>query len=185
MKSFVTFTTLAAALLAAAPASAQFGRDSNAPVDITADVSEYTNNQCTSVWRGDAEVLQGDARLRADVLTISFRIKAGELPKPGSGDVGSDCGELTRVEARGAVYYLTPGQRVRGDAAVYDARNETIVMTGEVVATDGLNVLVGSRMVFNLDTGEGQLVGTGTGLGQPGRPRGIFFPERPAEDLAQ
>jgi len=47
-------------------------------------------------------------------------------------------------------------------------------MTGDVVAVQGQNVLRGNRMVFNTQTGEGHMVGTGGGA----RPRGVFYPAK-------
>ncbi len=164
--------TFSASLLAAAPAAAQLARNSDAPVDITADELEVVNATCLMTWRGNAEALQADARLRANVLKIFSETTPG---KPGA--AGSSCGALKRMEAEGAVYYLTPQQRVRGDAATYDAANEQIVMTGDVVAVQGQNVMRGTRMTINTKTGEGQMQGAGTGRNNKNRPRGVFYPK--------
>src|SRR5690606_39311506 len=60
--------------LLAGPASAQLARNSDAPVDITADELEVLNTQCLSIWRGSAEALQDQSRLRADVLKTFFQV---------------------------------------------------------------------------------------------------------------
>ena len=174
MKSLLIPSALAAALLAAAPASAQLARGSDAPVDITADELEVAQSGCSSTWRGNAEALQADSRLRANVLRAFFQAKPSTKP----GATGNACGDLQRLEAEGSVYYVTPQQRVRGDAATYDAAAETIVMTGDVVAVQGQNVLRGTRMVFNVKTGEGRMVGSAKGRNQAGRPRGVFYPSK-------
>jgi len=177
MKALVLPTALPiamiATLLAAAPAAAQLARNSDAPVDISADEAEVAQSQCSSTWRGNAEALQGDARLRAQVIRAFFEAKP---KKPGG--ASNDCGDLTRLEAEGGVYYVTADRRVRGDAATYEAKTETIVMTGDVVAVQGQNVLRGTRMVINVQTGEGRMVGTAAGRNQPGRPRGVFYPSK-------
>ena len=135
---------LAAALLAG-PAAAQLATNSNAPVDITADELEVQNKACVSTWRGKAEALQGEARLRADLIRATFATKAGSGGATGSGA----CGDLIKMDAEGNVYYVTSkNQRVRGDVGVYDAQNETVTLTGDVVAVQDQNVLRGSRMVF-------------------------------------
>ena len=85
------------------------------------------------------------------------------------------------MEASGSVYYVTPQQRVRGDAATYDAGSETVTMTGDVIAVQGENVLRGTRMVFNTKTGEGRMVGNATGRNAQGRPRGVFYPSKKSE----
>jgi lipopolysaccharide export system protein LptA len=164
---------LGSALLAAAlagPAAAQLASGSNAPVDITADELETSNGACTSTWRGHAEALQATSRLRADVLTTDF------APK-GSGQAGA-CGDLVRLHAEGSVYYVTPAQKVHGDAAVYEAASDTLTVTGDVVATQGPNVLRGSRMVFNTRTGQGRMEGGASGRNKANRPRGVFFPKK-------
>lgn len=181
--------TLTAALLAlggAWPAAAQTpaaasgaGRDSSAPLDITADEMEVHQKECVSIWRGAAEALQAGARLRADTMTAHLEQKAG-----GGGAVGGGgtCGNIISIEAKGAVYYVSAqGDRARGDAALYDASKDTVTMTGDVIAVQGQNVLRGSRMVFNTKTGEGQMQGQSTGRNKSGRVRGVFYPDKSSD----
>ncbi|MFZ5719686.1 MAG: LptA/OstA family protein [Pseudomonadota bacterium] len=174
------FAALAIAAGAGQAAAQQLGPDADGPVDITADELEVQNKACVSTWRGRAEALQGNARLRADVIRAIFETK------PGSGTGTGACGDLVRMEAEGNVYYVTSkDQRVRGDEGVYDARNDTVVLTGDVVAVQGQNVLRGTRMVFNTQTGEGRMTGSATGKNAEGRPRGVFYPAKKTEDAAK
>lgn len=174
-------TILAAALgaLAAQPAAAQqMATNSKAPIDVTADQLEVQNSQCTYIWRGNAEALQDNARLRANVLTAHMTPKPAKAPAAPSSAAtpGSNCGEMDRMEATGAVYYVTPTDRVHGDAATYDLGSSTLVITGDVVAVQGQNVLRGSRMVYNTQTGQGRMEGGAKG-GKGVRPRGVFYPK--------
>jgi len=173
MKSLVTTSVLALSLLAGVAAHGQsLGPNADGPVDITADELEVQNKACISIWRGKAEALQGQARLRADVLKAFFAPKAGA---PTSGAGTGACGDLLRMEAEGSVFYVTSkDQRVRGDAGTYDAQAETVTLTGDVVAVQGQNVLRGTRMVFNTQTGEGRMMGGGGA----NRPRGVFYPSK-------
>jgi lipopolysaccharide export system protein LptA len=163
----------AAAALLAAPAAAQLAQNSDAPVDLTADELEVLNAQCLSIWRGSAEALQDQSRLRADVLKTFFQV---------TGSTGStasaNCGDLLRIEAEGNVFYVTPDQRVRGRNAVYDAVSETITVTGDVVAAQGQNVLRGERLVISVKTGQAQMHTDVKGRGKPGRVRGVFYPDQ-------
>jgi lipopolysaccharide export system protein LptA len=172
---------LTAAVLCAGPASAQLAQNSDAPVDMTADELEVVNDQCLAIWRGSAEALQDRARLRADILKIYNR--PGGPAKPGSN--GSSCGTLQRMEAQGNVYYATPAQRVRGDAATYDADADTITFTGDVVAAQGQNVLKGERLVIKVSTGAAQMQTSVKGRNKPGRVRGVFFPNQNQQPAAQ
>jgi len=183
MKSLATITVLAALLGGGLPAMAQ-GLDPNSgePFDITADELEVQNKACISIWRGKAEALQGQARLRADTIRAIFQTKPGSGGASGAGA----CGDMLRLEAEGSVYYVTSKeQRVRGDNGVYDAQKETVTLTGDVVAVQGQNVLRGSRMVFNSQTGEGRMVGTATGPNAKSRPRGVFYPSKKSESAAK
>ncbi|WP_374467991.1 LptA/OstA family protein [Phenylobacterium sp.] len=182
MRTKLIFPIVAAALtLAAAPATAQLARNSDAPIDMTADELEVTNNACTAIWRGNAEALQGDSRLRAQVLRI-FNAKGAAT---GGAQAGANCGELERLEAEGQVYYVTPNQRVRANNGVYVAATETLTMTGDVVAVQGQNVLRGTKMVFNTRTGEGNMVGQASGKNAQGRVRGVFYPSKKTNDQAR
>lgn len=171
MMRFLTPALLALALCPG-PAAAQLATNSKAPVDLTGDHNDVFNSQCLSVWTGNVEALQDNARLRTDLMRIFLEKKA----KAGGGTSNS-CGDLERIEAQGSVYYVTPQQRVHGNAALYEASNDTLTVTGDVVAVQGQNVIRGERMVFNTKTGEGHMVGGATGRNAPNRVRGVFYPK--------
>ena len=182
MKSLAIPVVVAALMLSGAPAFAQgLGPNSDGPLDITADELEVQNRTCISVWRGRAEALQGQARLRADLLRAVFAPTAGG---GGTSGIGANaCGDLIRLEAEGSVFYVTSReQRVRGDAGTYAVDSETVTLTGDVVAVQGQNVMRGTRMVFNTKTGEGRMLGNATGRNQGSRPRGVFYPSKKKAD---
>lgn len=104
--------------------------------------------------RGRAELTQGDNRIRADRV---------------EGTISN--GDLSRVEASGNVYFVTPEQTIRGDRAVYTPANDTIVLTGDVILTQGQNVMTGGRLTYNTRTEAAQMDGAG-------RVQGVFYPER-------
>ncbi len=163
-------------LLVAGPAAAQLANDSDAPVDITADALEVVNTQCLSIWSGSAEALQDRTRLRADVLKTYSKKGPARPSAANAGPGGGSCGALTRMEANGNVYYVTPQQRVRGDAAVYDVDADTIVITGDVVAVNGQNVLRGERLTINATTGDAQMQSNTKGRASKARPRAVIYP---------
>ena len=164
-------------LALAGPAAAQIAGSSDAPVDITADALEVVNNQCMSIWSGSAEALQDRTRLRADT------IKTYSKKAPGKANGQGACGALDRMEAIGNVYYVTPQQKVRGDNAVYDVGAERIVITGDVVAVSGQNVIRGSRLVVNSATGDAQMEAGAKGPGKA-RPRAVIYPNQKAGPAA-
>jgi lipopolysaccharide export system protein LptA len=187
MKSLIAMAALMTVVaLAAQPAAAQLSQNTKAPIDITADLLETHNTDCTSVWTGSAEALQDTSRLRADVLTAHMDTKKGKSAAASGAPPGTgSCGELVSLDAKGSVYYVTPDRRVHGDQAFYDAANTTLTITGDVVAVQGKDVLRGTRMVYNTQTGEGHVEGSAKGANGKNRPRGVFYPKQTTGDEAE
>ncbi|HEX9646280.1 MAG TPA: LptA/OstA family protein [Alphaproteobacteria bacterium] len=165
---------LAAALLVAAamPAPAQFEADSNAPVEITSDAMEWLNTQRIAIARGNADAIQGRYHLHAEVLTAHLNQASGET-----------LDRIRLIEAEGNVRLTTPQETASGKTGVYDVERKVATLEGEVVLTQGDNVLRGERLVMNLETGRSTLVGapeaapvTAAGPGG-GRVKAIFTPD--------
>ncbi len=106
---------------------------------------------------GEAEIVQATNRLRANRIV-------------GTRGAG---GAITRAEASGDVYFVTTDQSLRGDRAVFTPGNDEIVLTGDVVLTQGRNVLTGERVVYNTRTEAARI----DGGGGTGRIQGVFYPE--------
>jgi lipopolysaccharide export system protein LptA len=167
-------TTAAAliVLVAFGTARAQIETKSNAPIDITANEAEVVNSKCLAIWRGAAEALQGDTRLRANIITVH------EVVKSKGGDGQQTCGATQSVVADGNVYYVTPTQNARGDHAVYTASSDEIVMTGDVIVVQGKDVARGDKLVIKVSTKQFTMESRATGAGQRKRVRGVFYPDR-------
>jgi lipopolysaccharide export system protein LptA len=179
MKSPIAMAALMAAALAAQPAAAQLAKHPKQPIDVTADHLETHNSDCTAIWTGSAEALQDTSRLRADTMIAHLEVKKDKPASTAGGAAANDCGEMTSLEAKGRVYYVaSDGRRVHGDNGVYDAASTTMTITGDVTAVDGKNnVMRGTKMVYNTQTGEGHVEGGGKGPGAKNRPRGVFYPK--------
>src|SRR5271154_6582648 len=69
----------AGAALAGGPgmgAQAQIAPSSNGPIDITPANGPLVNSTCEATWSGAAEALQGNSRLRANVIKAFLKKKA-------------------------------------------------------------------------------------------------------------
>ncbi|MNE97874.1 Lipopolysaccharide export system protein LptA [compost metagenome] len=60
---------------------------------------------------------------------------------------------------------------MRGDRAVYTLNNAEVVVTGDVILTQGKNVLTGNRLVYNVRTESARMEGGN------GRVQGVFYPQ--------
>lgn len=159
--------------VAMAQTPAASGGNSSAPVDISADEQEVINSQCKTIFRGAVEVLQDKARMRAATMTVYNRRKTPGKTSSPTGN--NDCGDVDRVEADGNVFYVTPEQTVRGDHAVYTYDNDTIIVTGDVVAVQGQDVARGDRMTIKTKTNDVKMESNATGRGKT-RVRAVLYP---------
>ena len=163
-----------AVLLSAAPASAQLA-PGGGPIAFGADAQEFLDAQRVLHLRGRAELIQGTNRLRANLISVHFAADPGGAPAAAGGSFGSGVGDAERITADGEVYFVTPGEVVRGDNAVYTFETDTIVVTGDVIVTRGQNVLTGSRLTVEIEAGRSTMDGVPTEYGR--RVRGVFYPE--------
>lgn len=175
--------TFALAGALAGEAHAEVDTHSKAPIDITADTAEVSNARCVAIWRGSAEAIQENTHLRADTITVYSRPKASvagsSAPSPsGSGEGQTSCGGADRIEADGHVYYMTPEQNARGDHAVYFQNRDQIVITGDVIVVQGLNVARGSKLTIKVSTHEATMSAATSGAGKINRVRAVFYPDK-------
>lgn len=147
---------LAALLLGSAAAAQPAGY-----TDVSAQDAEYDEEAGIGRLRGDVNVIQDGTRLRADEADVYFSTAEGGAR------------EITRVDARGEVFYVTAAEIARGDRGSYDVATETVTLIGDVVITQGCNVSTGQRLVSNMQTGVSQLYGSADGSGG-GRVRSLF-----------
>ncbi len=131
---------LAAAFLLSAmtPAAAQLiaAGDSTEPIDITGDTAEFENN--LAVWTGNVRVVQGPA------ILISDRLEA----------VLTDEGDFETITAIGSVRYSNGEEAITGERAVFNNDARTIVMTDNVIVTQGKQVMSAGKITYWVDSGK-------------------------------
>ena len=168
MKTFLKMAATAAlglGLAVAGTASAQVS-GKGGPVMVGGDTMHLDQHSHTQNFDGRVEVIQDDARLRADHVKITYA--------PGENDSGF--GEVQTIEASGNVYYVTPDSTMKGDLAVYTKSTDTMVLTGDVILQQGQNVLTGNRLVDQVSNGVTTLDAVPTGASH-GRVKGVFYPD--------
>lgn len=139
----------ALAVLIVGASMAQISK-SDAPVEVTAERVEALRSDGRVVYSGQVVVTQGDSRITSDLLTV---VCARELAPSGQTQDQS-CAEIEQMIAEGNVYYTTAAEKIRGDRAEYDYRNDTITMTGDVIMSRGEEgVIRGTRLVYNVAEG--------------------------------
>ncbi len=161
-----------ASILLPLGARAQVDTKSKAPIDITANEAEVVQSKCLTIWRGAAEAVQAQARLRADTITVY------SSPKGVGANGQPSCGGADRIVADGNVYYVTAQQNARGNHAVYSQPDDQIVITGDVIVVQGNDVARGDRLTLKISTRDAKMESNITGPGKSGRVRGVFYPNK-------
>jgi lipopolysaccharide export system protein LptA len=193
-----------AVLIVAAPAAAQapaaapspFGiqnANKDQPVQIEAATLEVHDKNKEATFSGNVQVVQGDTTMKCQNLVVFYGQEVGFGST--SGASGADGTSVTsnkgmpqgaqnirRIEARGGVTVITKDQNAAGDLGVYDLKTKTITLSGNVVVSQGQNVIHGERVVVDMVTGNARVEsgssngGAGAGAPGPGRVRALIQP---------
>ena len=155
---------LAILLVALAPLAAHAkgvemgGRDSDAPISVTSDA--FTGDFQTKVgtYSGNVVVSQGDFKLHADHVRVSV-----------------SHGKPSRIVASGHVIFVAPSGTASGDQGIYDLGPRTITLSGNVVLAKDKDVMRGTKLVVDLDSGKATLRAQGMA---GGRVQGLFTPPK-------
>ena len=166
--------------LAAAPAGAQavtsaftgFSGKSDLPVQIEADRLEVRETDQAAVFSGNVFVSQGNSTLRARKLTVFYDNKDSASAASAAPQSARN---LRRLEADGSVVVTSRDQKATGERGIFDMPSNTVTMLGNVVLTQGPNVLKGDKLVVDLTTQKSRIESSNSG----GRVQGVFSPSRP------
>ena len=139
------------------------GGNSGKPINIEAVKLDYFDKEQKLIYTGNVVATQGDARLKASVLTIFL------APK-GAGGAGTSTGsnQVQRMLATGPVTMLQRDQVGTGDNAVYDRLSNSVVMTGNVTLSQGPNVTKGDKLTYDLKSGQAVVTGRVKSMFLPG-----------------
>jgi lipopolysaccharide export system protein LptA len=134
--------------------------DSKAPLNVSSDAFAGDFETKVGTYSGNVVVIQTVCRLRADKLNVN--IVAGKPDK---------------IFAVGNVVFVTPSGTATGDNGEYDlgATPPTITLTGHVVLTKEKNVMRGTRLVVDTDSGLAHLTSPGS---QGGRVQATLQPQQ-------
>jgi|SRR5271155_5359075 len=191
------------ALAAAGPAAAQGpqpaapgplglvqGDSKDQPVQIEAASLEVRDKNKTATFSGHVEVVQGDTTMKCQTLVVFYGQEVGLGADGASAPAAAaktapgmpqSAQNIRRIEARGGVTVITKDQNASGDLGIYDLKTKTITLSGNVVVSQGPNVIHGERVVVDTTTGNARVEsassgGTGGTGAPPGRVRALIQP---------
>ncbi len=130
--------------------------DTSAPINVASDTFVGDMQTKVGTYIGNVIVVQADFKLRADKVSIH---EVANKP--------------STIDGAGHVVFVSPNGSASGDTGVYDLNAHTITMDGKVVLTKEKDVMRGTHVVMNMDTGLANL----TAKGMPGgRVQALFIP---------
>jgi lipopolysaccharide export system protein LptA len=147
-----------ALLATAAPAQqkiafGELNQDTTLPVQVTADQLAVNNADGTAEFSGNVLVTQGEMKLAAGAVKVSY---------------GADKKSIDTLVASGGVTVTNLGDAAEAKEAVYTIATGVIVLSGDVLLTQGASAMAGQKLTINLKDGTGVMEGRVTTTFQPG-----------------
>ena len=119
-------------------------QDSSLPVEVESDTLTVDQGTGEAVFTGNVKVVQGDMTITSERARVEYT--------PGGN-------EVQKVFFYEDVLFTSPTDAAQGDEAVYTLATGEVIMTGNVLLTQGATTIAGPRLVYNLDAGTGVMEG--------------------------
>ena len=130
------------------------------PIQVNASEFDMQPANNMAIFTGNAEVIQNGSVIRSAKFKVFY----------GGGDGQS--GKIEKVVSDTETFYSSATEKARGDRAVFDAKNNTIIFSGNVILTQGQNVVTGEELRVNTQTKQSVMKSSN------GRVRAVFFPSQ-------
>jgi lipopolysaccharide export system protein LptA len=162
------------------------GQNQDQPVQIEAATLEVHDKNKTATFAGNVQVVQGDTTMKCQTLVVFYghEVGIGQNAAPAadakqeSTSPPKGAQDIRRIEAHGGVTVVTKDQNASGDLGVYDLQSKTITLTGNVVVSQGQNVIHGERVVVDTVSGNARVESSEGGGAAPGRVRALILPNK-------
>jgi len=157
--------------------------------------ASFASGEATSTASADAKPAETESQVNSagaetgdskpqDITPGNASIAASDGATPGAeartagnGAAENKGNNVTKIVAKGKVVIDSgKDQTTTSDWALYDVPSQLVTVGGNVVLTQGKNVLNGDRLLIDLKTGESRFEHSG-GITAGGRIRGLFMPK--------
>ena len=106
------------------------------PIIITSEMLTADNIAHTALFEKSVVARTTDMTLYADRMLVFY---------------DADSGEITKIEAEGSTKVIRGTRAITSQKATYYADGEKVIFTGEPRATDGENVVTGTKIAYLLN----------------------------------
>lgn len=118
--------------------------DSTAAVEVTADSLSVDQDTGVAIFSGNVIVGQGDLRLTADRVEVIY---------------GTDTSQIAQLIASGGVTFVTADEAAEAQTANYNIATGLLVLTGDVLLTQGASAISAGAMTINVTDGTATMDG--------------------------
>jgi len=118
--------------------------DTTAAIEVTADSLSVDQDTGTAIFVGDVLIAQGDLRLSAGRVEVVY---------------GTETSEIARLLASGGVTFVTADEAAEAQSANYDVTSGMLVLTGDVLLTQGASAISAGEMTINVADGTATMDG--------------------------
>lgn len=119
-------------------------QDTTLPVEVGADQLTVNNADGTAVFTGNVKVSQGDMRLAADRVEVTY---------------GADGRSIQMMKAIGGVTISNLTDAAEAQEALYTIESGVVVLTGDVLLSQGQSAVSGQKLTWDLKSGTGVMEG--------------------------
>ncbi len=173
-------------------AEAAASENKEQPIQIELATLEVRDKDKMATFSGDVTAVQGDMTIKCQSLVVFYGggRTAGRQTVAAAAAAGANgshgqmqrtsvmpqgAQDIRRIEARGGVTVISKDQTASGDLGVYDLKKKTITLTGNVVVSQGQNVIRGDRVTVDTVTGNAHL---DSGVSSQNRVRALILPNK-------
>jgi lipopolysaccharide export system protein LptA len=154
-----------------------FSQNRDKPIKITSVTLEVRDKDKMATFAGDVHLVQGDTTMRSKTLVVFYDDDApanpGAASTPGQTSPQQNQ-QIKRVEAKGNVIVVQKDQTATGESGIFDMKSNTVTLVGNVVISQGPNVVKGDTLTVDMTTGVSRIA---CGKGQEKcRVQGLFQP---------
>jgi lipopolysaccharide export system protein LptA len=140
-----------------------FKSGGKSPIQIEADRLEVIDKKAMAIFQGNVKVVQGGSVLKADKLKV-FYIKGVKGKKATQGN------SIKKLEVSGTVYIRSEDNEATSNHGSFNMITEDVELAGNVVLTQGKNIMTGCQLRANLKTGIAKMISNCSG--KPGKKTG-------------
>jgi len=118
--------------------------DTTAAIEVIADSLSVDQDTGIAIFDGNVMIGQGDLRITAGRVEVVY---------------GTDTSQIARLVATNGVTFVTATDAAEAQEADYDITTGTLVLSGEVLLTQGNSAISAGRMRINVADGTATMDG--------------------------